>query len=321
MKKALSIILAVLLVPILSSALVFNAVRSNVSYSTLLNLAMKTFEPVSSAKIEQDGLFYPEEKQLKLAAYGDIDLDLDLNSVNYTAIVQGLLDENGIDIQVTDEVIKEVLNDPYTKKFLSRFADEASNYVLGKTEIFDVSPEELKGLIENSLAVYEKTTGEKVDYTIDYDKLDEGLSVGIENFNEGLDEIREENAEVVKILNIFFEFFSVRTLVIYIIVILLFVALIILINKSVMKGLPYICIPTIISGVGVTIGGLFGGLAASIIDTLLADVLPSLVPAISELIKDIFKSLEISGITTILVAGIILCVAGFVKTKMVKEVE
>ncbi len=170
MKKFFSVLLGILFAAALFVTLLLGIVRFNFSYSTIANIASQALKPVSMA-LPQDngGLFYPGSAKLSLAQLNfdksyieNFDLgSIDMTNLDVNAVVQSYLDQAGID--ASPEMVAEVLASPEAAAFIDKYAEEVVDYMTGAKAELDINTDDIKEVLNKSIDIYEKHTGEVVD--------------------------------------------------------------------------------------------------------------------------------------------------------------
>ena len=114
MKKIFSILLSIIFAICLFCTLLLAVVRTDFSYSAITKIAGEILKPVSKAEPVNDGLFYPGDVKITLAAYeeyGDFDFSqLDLSSVDMTN-----LDVNELVETYLEAAIRETMEETTVK--------------------------------------------------------------------------------------------------------------------------------------------------------------------------------------------------------------
>lgn len=311
MKKVGSVLLSIVFAIALLCTLLLGIVRTEVNGGTIATLLSNMLVGKTEVQVPDNGVYYPEYgKQIVPADYDFSDLG-DLESFDVDTIIKGVSEEYGIDL--SEEVVKEILNSPETVEFLNKYTEQVVDYMAGNTTEFAIDPEDVKKVVNNGITVYEKATGEKVDTT----GLDEIIEAGIEEaapaITQGLDEAKEEmgaDLDVLKKVNILLSF---KTFLVALGICIILAALIFVINMNVAAMMKYISIPGMVDGV-LIFAAAFGIKAAiPFIKPELEDLLPAnVIDAILKLIEKIASSINAVGMITfgvsiiILVVGIIL---------------
>ena len=206
MKKFFSILLSIIFAVCLFATLLLGVARSNFSYSAITKIASEILKPVSKAPVNDGGLFHPGDVKCALAQYGGFDLSsVDLSSVDFTnldvnALVGQYLDAAGVDVE--PEFVAEVLASPDFSEFVDKYAGEIVSYVTGATTELSINSDDVKKIMNKSLDMYEKHTGQVVDRS----GLDQAIETNVASMKTeitaALDTAKEENAEALAALKI-----------------------------------------------------------------------------------------------------------------------
>lgn len=316
MKKFLSVLLSIIFALVLLVTLLFNIVRVNVTPSKIMDLGASMINSMAQAPAYDDGLFHPDQKVIKPAGYelDGMDIDFDLNNLDIGDIVQQLVEANGYDFKVDEELIADILSDPETKDLVDNVMNQAVDYIAGKSETLDLNPDKVESVVVKSIKKIEDKTGQKIEY--DPAELKAEISSGIEeaipSVTQALDEVKEENGAELETVLKALDILSIKYLFIFIAVLIVLAALIFVLNMNIFALFRYISIPAIVAGLILIAAGALGNVATSIVADLLKNDYASLVAPVSVLISTIFRQILLNGICTT-VPGVALCVVGFVK--------
>lgn len=307
MKKFFSILLSIFVFVFLLITLLYNAVIKNLSVSAISDIIIKTLETdfVQAPEIPYDdsGLFYPENKILKNSAYENVDNEVLSN------FASEILENYNLDLNLSDEITRKILDDSVSKKFLNHLANEAGDYLTGKTEKLDLSASELKNLIDNTVSIYEKETGEKIDYELSEQDLELALDYTIDFVQSGLEELKEDD-NLVKYFNIVKKILSPVNLIILIGIVVILFLIIFAINLNIFSAFAYVSIPAIIAGLLTFISGILGNFIFDKIPSLFGPEYVDFLTAVVKMMSGIFKTCTWTGIVTFVI-GIVLCITGF----------
>lgn len=318
MKKFLSVLLSIIFALVLFVTLIYNIVRVNVTPSKIMDLGASMINSMALAPSYDDGLFHPEQKVITYADYdiGGMDIDFDLNNLDIGELVQQLVEANGYDLTIDEELIADILSDSETKDLVDSVMNQAVDYMAGKTETIELNPDKIESVVVKSIKKIEEKTGEKIEY--DPAELRAEISSGIEEalpaVTEALDEVKEENAAELGMVLKALDFLSIKYLFIFIGVLIVLAALIFVLNMDIFALFRYISIPAIVVGVIYVICGLLGNTVTAIIVELLKNDFESLIAPVTVLVSTIFRQLLLNGICTF-VPGVVLCVVGFICKK------
>ncbi len=271
---------------------------------------------MSLAPSYDDGLFHPDQKIIKTAGY-DIDgmnIDFDLNNLDIGNIVQQLVEANGYDFKVDDELIADILSDPETKDLVDTVMNQAVDYIAGKSETLYLNPDKVESVVIKSIKKIENKTGQKIDYDPAELKaeISSGIKEAIPSVTQALDEAKEENGAELEMVLKALDFLSIKYLFVFIAILVLLALLIFVLNMNIFTLFRYIAIPSVAVGLLLVIAGSLGNVAVSIATEFLKSDYALLVGPVSVLIFTIFRQILLSGICSA-VPGIALCVVGFVK--------
>lgn len=316
MKKFLSVLLSIIFALVLFVTLCFNIVRVNVTPSKIMDLGASMINSMALAPSYDDGLFHPDQKVLSNAGYdiGGMDIDFDLNNFDIGEIVQQIVEANGYDFTVDEELIADILSDSETKDLVDTVMNQAVDYMAGKTDTIELNPDKIESVVVKSIKKIEDKTGEKIEY--DPAELKAEIAAGVEEalpaVTEALDEVKEENGAELGMVLKALDFLSIKYLFIFIGVLIVLAALIFVLNMNVFALFRYISIPAIVVGVIYVVFGLLGNTATAIIVNLLKNDYESLIAPVTVLVSTIFRQFLLNGICSF-VPGVVLCVVGFIK--------
>ena len=316
MKKFLSVLLSIIFALVLFVTLCFNIVRVNVTPSKIMDLGASMINSMALAPSYDDGLFHPDQKVLSNAGYdiGGMDIDFDLNNLDIGEIVQQIVEANGYDFTVDEELIADILSDSETKDLVDTVMNQAVDYMAGKTDTIELNPDKIESVVVKSIKKIEDKTGEKIEY--DPAELKAEIAAGVEEalpaVTEALDEVKEENGAELGMVLKALDFLSIKYLFIFIGVLIVLAALIFVLNMNVFALFRYISIPAIVVGVIYVVFGLLGNTATAIIVNLLKNDYESLIAPVTVLVSTIFRQFLLNGISSF-VPGVVLCVVGFIK--------
>ncbi len=327
MKKFFSILLSIIFAVCLFATLLLGVARSNFSYSAITKIASEILKPVSRAPVNDDGLFHPGDVKYTLAQYGGFDLSsVDLSSVDFTnldvnALVGQYLDAAGVDVE--PEFVAEVLASPDFSEFVDKYAGEIVSYVTGATTELSINSDDVKKIMNKSLDMYEKHTGQVVDRS----GLDQAIETNVASMKTeitaALDTAKEENAEALAALKIVDFILSMKFFLICI-GICAFIALVIfLINMNVFAWLQYVFMPAFIDGLlffAIALVGL-NVLPMALSTGLKEAGLPaSLYDGLYSYLSKFLAQVKICGLVTAVV-GLALWIVGLVLGKKNKAVQ
>lgn len=319
MKKVISVLLSIIFGLGLFATLTFNVVRKNVTVSNIMDLGTEIIKAMAYAP-EDDGLYHPGQRELRTAALDISDFDIDMDNLDFVGIVQQLVDENGLEIKVTEDLIADILSDAETKELVDSVMNQTVDYMAGKTDTIELNPDKIESVVTKSIKTIEIKTGTKIDY--DPQELKQEISAGIKDvtpaLTEALDEAKEEYGNdlqnVIKVL----EFFSFKNLMIFCGILIVIAALIFILNMNVFALFRYISIPSIVVGlIYLTLGVLGGAFIVPTIVDVLKNEYEALITPVTVIISLIFKQFLVSGIGSF-VPGLALCVIGYVAGAKVK---
>lgn len=315
MKRFFSIILSVLFFIALGFTLLFNVLRLNLNSDAILDLGKEVLLPeVNFSQVQKNnsGVFYPENKILKNAEYDYSQMDL--SSIDLSQIAQSYADEYGLDIQFDNEMIKEVIDSPKVNNLLENYVDEIISYVSGKSENLNIDSAELEAAMEDAIEICEKKSGKKIDYKPEElkDAIDEGIKEAVPEVQKSLDDVKKNNQEVISAIEKLLNVFSVKNLLLLILVLVVIAAGLFGINREVLMTLKYISITAVSDGVLLLIAGLFSGVITALIVSFLPSDAVTAGITVGKIVHRICKGFIVSGIVTI-VLGTVLCFVGFGK--------
>lgn len=316
MKKFLSVLLSIIFAFVLFVTLMFNIVRVNVTPSKILDLGASMINSMALAPSYDDGLYHPDQKVITQAGYDidGMDIDFDLNNLDIGEIVQQLVEANGYDFKIDEELIADILSDPETKDLVDTVMNQAVDYMAGKTDTIDLNPDKVESVVVKSIKKIEDKTGEKIEY--DPAELKAEIAAGIEeaipSVTEALDEVKEENGAELETVLKALDFLSIKYLFIFIGILIVIAALIFVLNMNIFALFRYISIPAIVVGGILIIAGSLGNVITGVIVELLKNDFESLIAPVTVLVSTIFRQILLNGICSI-VPGIALCVAGCIK--------
>lgn len=316
MKKFLSVLLSIIFALVLCVTLIFNIVRVNATPSKILDLGASVINSMSLAPSYDDGLFHPDQKVVSNAGYdiGGMDIDFDLNNLDLGEIVQQIVEANGYDFTLDEELIADIISDPETKELVDTVMNQAVDYMAGKTETIELNPDKIESVVVKSIKKIEDKTGEKIEY--DPVELKSEIAASVEealpSVTEALDEVKEENGEDLEMVLKILDFLSIKYLFIFIAVLIVLAALIFVLNMNIFAWFRYISIPAIVVGLIYIVGGLLGNTITAEIVEILKNGYEALIAPVTVLVSIIFRQILVNGICT-LVPGVALCVVGFIK--------
>ena len=321
MKKFFSILLAIAFAICLFVTLLLGVVRFNFSYSTITTIASKALKPVSKAALPQKsgGLYYPGSAEATLAQLNfdpsyieNFDFgSIDLSNMDVNAIVKSYLDQAGIDAE--PEMVAEVLASPEVSAFIDKYAEEVVDYMTGAKAELDINTDDIKELLNKSIDVYEKYTGEVVDRSGMDQAVESTVQAAIPEITANLDAAKEENAQALESLKWVKILLDLKTFLLCAAACALLAVFVLLINMNVFAMFKYISIPAIVDG-----ALLFAAAAAcgALLPTALSIAakeygLPGgIYEAAWAYAKTLFLQMKIWGAAAA-VLGIVLCVLGF----------
>ena len=328
MKKFFSVLLSVVFALCLLFTLLLAVVRFNFSYSTITNIASKAMKPVSKAAApkKQSGLFYPGQSAAALANltfdganfenfefnfHADNLKDLDVN-----ALVQSFLDQAGVD--ASPELVAEILESPEASAFVDKYAEQVIDYMTGTKSSLDVDPKDVKKVMNKSVDLYEKHTGEKVDRSGMDQAIEDSVKAAVPKITASLDEAKEESAKVFDAIKAVASWLELRAFALCVAVCALLALAIFLINKNVFAMFKYISIPAIVDGALLFLVAALGAAVLSVLLSDAANVPKGIYAALSAYAASLFLQMKIYGIAAA-VCGVVLCVLGFAKDKKTQK--
>ena len=254
MKKFFSILFSLLFAVCVFATLLLSVVRFNFSYSAITKIASEILKPVAKAPARQDGLFRPGSPVRVLCAYegGDFDFSsLDLSSIDFSnldvnGVVGQYLEAAGVDVK--PEFISEVLASPDVSQFVDKYAGEIVGYITGATDTLSINPEDVKKVLNKSIDMYEKRTGETVDRSGMDEAIKENVAAAQTQITAALDEAKKENAEALSALKAVEFVLSLKFFLACIGVCAFFALVIFLINLNFFAWLQYVFMPVFIDG-------------------------------------------------------------------------
>ena len=252
MKKFFSVLFSIIFAVCLFATLLLAVVRANFSYSAITKITSEILKPVSKAPVNDDGLFHPGDAKCALVQYGGFDLSsVDLSSVDFAnldvnALVGQYLEAAGVDVE--PEFVAEVLASPDFSDFVDKYAGEVVNYMTGATAELSIDPADIKKIMNKSIDMYEKHTGQVVDKS----GLDKAIETNVASMKTeitaALDTAKEENAEALAALKIVDFILSMKFFLICVGVCAFIALVIFLINMNVFAWLQYVFMPAFIDG-------------------------------------------------------------------------
>lgn len=252
MKKFFSVLFSIIFTVCLFATLLLAVVRANFSYSAITKIASEILKPVSKAPVNDDGLFHPGDAKCALVQYGGFDLSsVDLSSVDFAnldvnALVGQYLEAAGVDVE--PEFVAEVLASPDFSDFVDKYAGEVVNYMTGATAELSIDPADVKKIMNKSIDMYEKHTGQVVDRS----GLDKAIETNVASMKTeitaALDTAKEENAKALAALKIVDFILSMKFFLICVGVCAFIAIVIFLINMNVFAWLQYVFMPAFIDG-------------------------------------------------------------------------
>lgn len=315
MKKFCSILFSILFAIVFLGTAALGIVRKDLSYSSIIKVAGEILKPVSKIEQLDDGLFHPGQVNYRLAAYedfGDFDFSsLDLDSIDFTnldlnELVQTYLDEAGIEVE--PEFIAEVLASPEVSDFVDKYAGEVIGYMTGSNEELTINADDIKNVMNKSIDMYEKHTGEVVDRTGLDEAIEENVAAAQTEIVAALDNAKEENAEALELLKIVELIFSKKAFLICVVICVLFVLLIFIINRNIFTWLVYVFMPVFVDGVLFFIAAcVVQGLVPVVLSTIISDAgLPkALYEGIWSYLVVVLKHFKIFGAVSAIVSAIL----------------
>lgn len=252
MKKFCSVLLSIIFAVCLLFTLLLSVARFNFSYSAISKIASEILRPAPKTSLRGDGLFRPGDARLVLAQYGDFDigaLDLssvDLSNLDVNEIVKNYLDSAGVDVDPA--FVGEVLASPEISEFVDKYAEEIVGYMTGAKDELLIDPEDVKKVMNKSLDMYEKETGEVVDRSGFDEAIETNVAAAQKEITAALDTAKTENAEALGALKIV-EFLLSLKFFLACVGVCAFVALVIfLVNLNLAAWLKYVFMPAFIDG-------------------------------------------------------------------------
>lgn len=318
MKKFLSIILSIIFGLVLLVTLLFNIVRVNITPSKIMDLGASMINSMAIAPSYNDGLFHQDQKKITTTGYdvAGIDLDIDMNNLDIGEIVQQLVEANGYDFKIDEELIADILSDSETKELVDTIMNQAVDYIAGNSDTFDLNSDKIESVVVKTIKKIEDKTGEKIEY--DPADLKAEIATGIAEANqavtEALDEVKEENGAELETALKALKFLSVKNLVIFIVILFIIVALIFALNTNIFVVFRYISIPIFIVGLIFITIGLFGNVTTATLVNFLKNDYEALIAPLSVLVSTIFRQFLLNGLCAA-VPGLALCIVGFTVKK------
>lgn len=323
MKKVFSIILTVIFGICLYCTLLLSVVRSTVNASSLTDFARNALKTVSKVqKIHNNGLFYPDEKQVILSGYDDFDFgDLnfsDLGDMDLNSIVKSYL--KAYDVQVEPEFITEILESPETKEFVNKYIDEIVSYATGEKETLEIDADDVITVVNNAIDIYEKETGETVDRTGLEENIRDSVEEAVTEVAETIDSVRDNNELVFLAIKMCQFFISVKFFAYCVGVCVLLAIVIFVINLNLFTWFKYISIPSIVDGAlmflpGVTVGIVFPSLMKFFVREF--DLPGGIMDGLIAVVQKSMHFMKLEGAVCLLI-GVALCIFGFSLGKKTK---
>ncbi len=320
MKKFFSVLLSILFAAVLFVTLLLGIVRFNFSYSTIANIASQALKPVSKA-LPQDngGLFYPGSAKLSLTQLNfdksyieNFDLgSIDMTNLDVNAVVKSYLDQAGID--ASPEMVAEVLASPEAAAFIDKYAEEVVDYMTGNKAELDINTDDIKKVLNKSIDIYEKHTGEVVDRSGMDKAVEESMQTAVPQITASLDAAKEENAQAVESLKWVKILLSLRTFILCAAACALLALIIFFINMNVFAMFKYVSIPAIVDGALLfAAAALCGALLPAALSVAAKNYgLPAgIYEAVWAYATTLFLQMKIWGGAAALL-GIVLCALGF----------
>ena len=254
MKKFFSILFSVIFAVCFLFVSLLSVIRFNFSYSAITKIASEILKPVAKAPVFQDDLFRPGSAACVLSASKDGDFDL--NSLDFSSIDFANLDVNGIvgqyleaaGVDVEPEFISEVLASPEISQFVDKYAGEIVGYMTGSESKLSINPADVKKILDKSIDMYEKRTGETVDRSGMDDAIKEGVVSAETQLTAALDTAKKENADALYALKAVEFVLSLKFYLACIGVCAFFALVIFLINMNFFAWLQYVFMPVFIDG-------------------------------------------------------------------------
>ncbi len=278
-----------------------------------MELGVDVIKAMSLVDKPESGLFYPDQKIVKQAELDMSDFDFDLENLDFVEIVQSLVDANGLDIKVDEELIEAIMTDKETKDLVDSVMNQTVDYMAGKTDKIDLNPEKIEKVVVKSINTIEEKTGTKIDY--DPQELKSEIALGVQEaapiLSEALDEVKKEYGSDMQTALDILALFTIQKLMILIGILVVLVVLIFVLNMNLFAMLRFISIPAIIVGILYVAAALSGNFVTAIVVEELKNDFEALIQPVTIFISLIFRQLLVYGIAT-LIPGVVLCVTGYI---------
>ena len=313
MKKFFSVLLSILFALCLLFTLILGVVRFNFSYSTITNIASQMLKPVSKARIHQNesGLFYPGEQ---VAVLSNLSLDgtdfdnfefnfssKDLKDLDINAIVKDCLNQAGVN--ASPEFVADLLASPEMSAFVDKYGEEVVDYLTGTKSKLEVNPADVKKVLNKSIDLYEKHTGETVDRSGMDSAVENSIKTALPKITASLDEVKEESSEALGAVKAVAAWLELKVCAVLALIIFL-------INKSVFAMFKYISIPAIVDGALLFAAAALCGALLPYVPAESANIPKGVFQAILDYSARLFFNMKICAGATV-ICGIVLCAVGF----------
>ena len=318
MKKFFSVLLSILFALCLLFTLILGVVRFNFSYSTITNIASKALKPVSKALPQnKGGLFYPGSAKVSLATLtfdGDMEnfefnfSSKDLKDLDINAIVKDCLNQAGVN--ASPEFVTDLLASPEMSAFVDKYAEEVVDYLTGTKSKLEVNPADVKKVLDKSIDLYEKHSGETVDRSGMDSAVENSIKTALPKITASLDEVKEESSEALGAVKAVAAWLELKMLVIFVAVCAVLALIIFLINKSVFAMFKYVSIPAIVDGALLFAAAALFGALLPYFPAESANIPKGVFQAILDYSALLFFNMKICAGATV-ICGIVLCAVGF----------
>ncbi len=328
MKKFLSVLLSVFLTISLFVTLLLGIVKEVAKPSVVKDLVLQAGKSVSVMP-KDDGLYRPGEKILKTTQF-DTDFDFstfDFSSIDFTNLdISALVKEyaSEFDSEIYEELVEEILADSETSKLLDKYTYEIIDYVTGTSDSLNIDSSEITSVLNKTFDKYEEKTGQVIDRTGLDEMITENIAAASEEIVSALDEVKEENADVIKDLKLVLDILSTKTFVICVLVCICFALLILIVNLNIFATLKYLSISSLIAGILVVIVVFVANSSLSFATSLIMkefELQQGLLDFAAGIIISVIKKLMINGIVTAVVGLVLLIVSIIFGNKKIAAVK
>ncbi|MCL1832388.1 MAG: zinc ribbon domain-containing protein [Oscillospiraceae bacterium] len=323
----LSVVMSVIMLAAVTVLQAVSVARETVNPATVQVMARTVIDDMNIADLPVGGMI--DELGINVPDFGR--RNIDSSAVLSEVIYNSLHDYYVETFDISEEDVREVLNNPEFNEFILQIADNGIEYIMTNEHKGDkiVNTDDIVALIAEHAALID---GAFENYNFNFNNNDEYRRILAETLRKSeLDNYRwgdvanEQVREIQDGFSLFNQYSFAALIVTIVLIVSLTAALVALNSRRVMNLLFYIGIPCAVSGAAVLLSGLFTGTISDMVIER-ADItdMPAVNLALEQAFDSVAHSIMLAGAITLSVGAVMIAariVAGAVIKKSVTIVE